>query len=426
MFSRIQTRYFRSLKAVDQVLAPMQALVGPNASGKTTFLDVIGLLSDLVRQRGDVRETILSRSASFDKLIWQGSERDSDPRDAFQLAVEAPIPKAVRARMAEDKRRFTFVRYELEVGFDAASNELGLNHETLSLRTSNEDDLPVQRDLFPLVRQDAPSIFVGKGRPGYKVVMKKTPGGNDNYYTEGAKSYSPSFRLGRGKLALAHIPADEASFPVSSWFRDLLETGVRKVVLNSQIIRRASPPGLGRDFQTNGANLPWVIAELRRDRQRFEHWLDHVRTALEDIADIDTIEREDDRHRYLVIKYANGAEVPSWLASDGTLRLLALTITAYLKDLDGVFLIEEPENGIHPRAIETVIQSLSSIYDGQVLIATHSPVALNMLDPAQILCFAKDSTGATDIVAGDRHPALQQWRQGKPDLGVLFAASILS
>ncbi len=197
MFSRIQTRYFRSLKAVDQVLAPMQALVGPNASGKTTFLDVIGLLSDLVRQRGDVREAILSRSASFDKLIWQGPERDSGPRNSFQLAVEAPIPTAVRARMAEDKRRFTLVRYELEIGFDAASNELGLNHETLSLRTDNEDELPAQRDLFPLVRQDAPSIFVGKGRPGFKVVMKKTPGGNDNYYTEGAKSYSPSFRRAR-------------------------------------------------------------------------------------------------------------------------------------------------------------------------------------------------------------------------------------
>ena len=118
--------------------------------------------------------------------------------------------------------------------------------------------------------------------------------------------------------------------------------------------------------------------------------------------------------------------VPSWLASDGTLRLLALTITAYLKDLNGVFLIEEPENGIHPRAIETVIQSLSSIYDGQVLIATHSPVALNMLEPAQVLCFAKDQSGATDIVAGDRHPALQHWKQGQPDLGVLFAAGILS
>ena len=426
MFSHIQTRHFRSLKAIDQRLGPMQALVGPNASGKTTFLDVIGLLSDLVRRRGDVRETILSRSASFHQLIWQGPGEDSQQRAAFQLAVEAPIPAAVRLRMADDKLRYTLVRYELEIGLDVANNELGLNHETLWLRTPDEERRPLQRDMFPLVPVDAPTIFVAKGRPGCKVVMKKTPGGNDNYYTEGAKSYAPSFRLGRSKLALAHIPADEASFPVSSWFRDLLETGVRKVVLNSQIIRQPSPPGLGLEFQTNGSNLPWVIAELRREPQRFADWLDHVRTALEDIADIDTVERQEDRHRYLVIKYANGAVVPSWLASDGTLRLLALTITAYLKDLDGVFLIEEPENGIHPRAIETVIQSLSSIYDGQVLIATHSPVALNMLDPAQVLCFAKDRSGATDIVAGDRHPALQQWKQGQPDLGVLFAAGILS
>ena len=159
-----------------------------------------------------------------------------------------------------------------------------------------------------------------------------------------------------------------------------------------------------------------MIAELRRDPERFSGWLEHVRTALEDVADIDTVEREEDRHRYLVIRYSNGAEVPSWLASDGTLRLLALTIPAYLNDLDDVFLIEEPENGIHPRAIETVIQSLSS----------HSPVALNLLDAAQVLCFAKDETGATDIVAGNRHPALQEWRRGHPDLGVMFASGILS
>lgn len=426
MFSRIQTRYFRSLKAVDQPLGRIQALVGPNASGKTTFLDVIGLLSDLVRRRGDVRETILSRSANFDKLIWQGPGVDRGSRTAFQLAVEAPIPDAVRSRMAEDKQQFSLVRYELEIGFDAATNELGLNHETLLLRTPGDDQRTPQRDMFPLVPEDAPLIFTGTSRRGFKVVMNKKLGGNDNYYTEGAKSYAPSFRLGRTKLALANIPADEVSFPVSSWFRDLLDSGVQSFVLNSQTIRHPSPPGLGLRFQTDGSNLPWVVAELRKDSQRFRGWLDHVRTALEDIADIDTVEREDDRHRYLVIKYSNGAVVPSWLASDGTLRLLALTIPAYLRDLDGVFLIEEPENGIHPRAIETVIQSLSSIYDGQVLIATHSPVALNLLEPAQVLCFAKDKTGATDIVAGSGHPALQQWKQGQPDLGVLFAAGILS
>jgi predicted ATPase len=421
MFSRIQTRHFRSLKAVNQELGPIQALVGPNASGKTTFLDVIGLLSDLVKQRGDVRDAVFSRSTRFDKLIWQGPGTSQ----SFQLAVEAPIPPQVRARMAEDKQQYDTVRYEVEIGMDQVGNELGLNHETLWLRTHAAEGADMQRTLFPASPADPPTILL-KSRKGLKVAFKKVPEGNDNYYPEGAVSYTPSFKLGRTKAALANIPADEKSFPVSTWFRGLLESGVQNVVLNSHAIRQPSPPGLGLRFQTDGSNLPWVIAELRRDPTRFAGWLDHVRTALEDVADIDTVEREEDRHRYLVIRYANGAEVPSWLASDGTLRLLALTIPAYLKDLDDVFLIEEPENGIHPRAIETVMQSLSSIYGGQVLVATHSPVALNLLDAKQVLCFAKDESGATDIVAGHRHPALQQWRRGQPDLGVLFAAGILS
>ena len=421
MFSRIQTRHFRCLKGVDQALGKMQALVGPNASGKTTFLDVIGLLSDMIRRRGDVREAVLARSANFDKLVWQGPGASN----TFQLAVEAPIPFAVRERMAPAKRHFDSVRYEIEVGLDSARNELGLNHETLWLRTAHADSSDQQRTLFPTTTLESPSVL-SQSKKGWLVALKKVQGGNDNYYPEGAQSYTPSFKLGRGKSALAHIPADDKSFPVSSWFRQLLESGVQNVVLDSQAMRQPSPPGLGLKFQTDGSNLPWVIAELRRDPVRFRGWLDHVRTALEDVHDIDTVEREENRHRYLVIRYANGAEVPSWLASDGTLRLLALTIPAYLNDLDDVFLIEEPENGIHPRAIETVIQSLSSIYGGQVLIATHSPVALNLLEAKQVLCFAKDTTGATDIVSGDRHPALQQWRQGQPDLGILFAAGILS
>jgi len=43
VFSRVQAEGFRSLRSVDQRMGPFQALVGPNASGKTTFLDVIDL-----------------------------------------------------------------------------------------------------------------------------------------------------------------------------------------------------------------------------------------------------------------------------------------------------------------------------------------------------------------------------------------------
>jgi predicted ATPase len=140
--------------------------------------------------------------------------------------------------------------------------------------------------------------------------------------------------------------------------------------------------------------------------------------------DIPTTARDDDRHRYIVLCYQGGLQVPSWMASDGTLRLLALTLPAYLTDFRGVYLIEEPENGIHPRAVETMYQSLSSVYDAQILMATHSPVILSVVDPRKVLCFARTPEGATDIVIGSEHPALRDW-QGETNLSTLFAAGVL-
>ncbi len=429
MFTRIQARRFRGLRCVDQTLGNFHGLIGPNASGKTTFLDVLAFLSDMMRFRGDVAEAVHKRSSDFRKLVWK--EQDS----SFQLAVEAQIPVEFHAKLDEihsklknGKKQYRIIRYEVQIGLE--SNEIGLDHETLTLLEVENPLKPVQRILFPEPRTSEREIFKqirGKKGPGQKLAIKKNPGRNDNYYPEGADSYSPSFRLGRTLSALANVPADSKNFPVSLWFRDTLAEGVKNFVLDSQVIKQPSPPGLGRTFQTNGSNLPWVIHDLLlKDKERFKLWLNHVRTSLEDIKDIRVFERDEDKHKYLVIEYANSAVVPSWLVSDGTLRMLALTIPAYLRDLNGVLLIEEPENGIHPKAVETVVQSLSSIYHGQVLIATHSPVIVNQLDPGRILCFAKDEDGAVDVISGDQHPALRLWKASEPDLGTLFASGILS
>ena len=228
------------------------------------------------------------------------------------------------------------------------------------------------------------------------------------------------------KSALANLPADETNFPISTWWRNLLNRGIQNFVLNSLLIRQASPPYQGMQFSTDGSNLPWVIDRLIKTApERFELWLDHVRSALPDLSTIRVIDRKDDRHKYIMLKYANGIEIPSWTSSDGTLRLLALTIPAYLSDIQGIYLIEEPENGIHPKAVETVLQSLSSVYDAQILLASHSPVVLGLIKPEEALCFAKDEEGATDIVSGHEHPALKNWT-GSPDFNVLFASGILS
>jgi len=163
---------------------------------------------------------------------------------------------------------------------------------------------------------------------------------------------------------------------------------------------------------------------IRSSPERFAGWLQHLQSALPDINGIRTVERPEDKHRYVVVNYHSVGDMPAWMVSDGTLRLLALTVLAYLPTFNGIFLIEEPENGIHPRAIEAMFDSLRSVYGAQVLVATHSPVILSIVDTKSVLCFAKTADGATDIVRGDMHPRLQKW-QCETDLGSLFAAGIL-
>jgi predicted ATPase len=178
-------------------------------------------------------------------------------------------------------------------------------------------------------------------------------------------------------------------------------------------------------FKPDGSNLPWVIHGLREtDQGRYRQWIAQLQTALPDIQDVTTVELPDTRHRFLQIVYRDGLKVPSWTASDGTLRMLALTLPAFLKDFKGIYLIEEPENGIHPMAMETVFQSLRSVYGAQILLATHSPVILGCAQTEDILCFKKAENGATDVVSGPDHPELRKWK-GSLNLSELYASGVL-
>ena len=48
MITLIEALNYRSLKYISQPLGPFHVLIGPNASGKSTFLDVVAFLGRLV------------------------------------------------------------------------------------------------------------------------------------------------------------------------------------------------------------------------------------------------------------------------------------------------------------------------------------------------------------------------------------------
>ncbi len=431
MITLIEARNFRLLRYIRQPLENFHVLVGPNASGKTTFLDVISFLGDIVST--DIDTAISKRSPVYEDLTFGGEGGD------IELAVEARIPDHIRALIWDDQA--DTIRYEIRLGLTTDTHEHAIHEERVVIFNSrvNEPEPVIQYEFFPQSSQDTETVLNRKYRlTSYRQIVRKSQKtGNDSFGAEtyeakegkgkhSGKGWMPSFRLGIKQSAVKGMPADERRSPATFWLRDLLVRQVQVFVLDSLNIRNPSPPGRrGPTFRPDGSNLPWVIASLRKENERrFQHWLDHLRTALPDIEDIRVVERPEDRHSYLTIRYNNGVTVPSWLVSDGTLRLLALTLPAYLTGFTGIYLIEEPENGIHPAAMETVYQSLSSVYGAQMLLATHSTVILGLVKPRQVLCFAKTVDGITDIVRGDEHPALRDWH-GEVDFSTLYASGVL-
>jgi predicted ATPase len=426
MISLIEALNYRCLRYVRQELGAFHLLVGPNASGKTTFLDVVGFLHDLVTE--GLEEAIRSRSANFYDLVW----RQTGHR--FEIGLEAPIP-APQREMLRDKQYDT-VRYEIAIQMDAASNDVGIAAEQAILKVEKSAASPARADL-PASRKGPETILTYEegggvrflfGSPVSSSEFTQRFGGDMAVIVAEGQEQESSFRVmrpGTKRCLLANVPENAAKFPVSTWLRQLLCDGVEPIALESRQLRRPSPPGQGIAFKPDGSNLPWVVWDLeRKSPERLKEWLAHLQTALPDLAEVKTVERPEDRHRYLTLAYGGALKVPSWNVSDGTLRLLSLTLPAYLPEFRGILLVEEPENGLHPLAIETAYQSLSSVYDGQVLLATHCPLLVAVAKPSEVLCFSKDSESATQIVSGDRHPELSDWR-GEVNLGTLFAAGVL-
>jgi predicted ATPase len=124
---------------------------------------------------------------------------------------------------------------------------------------------------------------------------------------------------------------------------------------------------------------------------------------------------------------SHGDPVPSWLLSDGTLRLMALTLLSFAasETTSDAYLIEEPENGLHPLAMQTMLEALSQPPDGmQVLLASHSPILLANLRLEDVLAFRRDRDGSAVVRRGEEVPELRDW-QGRANLADLFVSGVL-
>jgi hypothetical protein len=137
VIQHIEALRYRSLRYVSQPVKRFQVLVGPNASGKSTFLDVVAFLGDVLRVGptraailGDRKIDLAQRAPDPKHLVWMRKG------DRFELAGELSIPTDRRQLIPNGQ--YSACRYEIAIGKRADSEEVRLLAETLWLKPGGE------------------------------------------------------------------------------------------------------------------------------------------------------------------------------------------------------------------------------------------------------------------------------------------------
>jgi predicted ATPase len=172
----------------------------------------------------------------------------------------------------------------------------------------------------------------------------------------------------------------------------------------------------------SGDNLAAVLDALVSgpDRDAINNLEKGLRESIPSIKGISlpTVEGSNPTRKELMYSLsANGKGslvIPAQSVSEG-----ALLLTAYLALVFGetaeVLLIEEPENGLHPERLATVIELLRKIASGafgghprQVVITTHNPILLNYVEPKEVRVFQRDPEKGTFVKRMDEAPGIEK------------------
>ncbi len=148
-----------------------------------------------------------------------------------------------------------------------------------------------------------------------------------------------------------------------------------------------------RFLKEDAANIAPVLLRLREgNRSSYRRIVDTIRLILPFFSDF---ELESDNGRLLLAWRERGSDEVFDVsqASDGMLRVIALVMLLLQpeEDLPDVLILDEPELGLHPYAINVVgglIRAVST--KAQVIVATQSAAFVDCFDPEDIVVVERE------------------------------------
>ena len=374
-------------KATVKNLPKMLVLLGANGSGKSTFFDIMGFLSDALQNNSTVA---INRRGGFKEVISRGCDFN---KDTIKIEIKFRNKQL-------DNEHLPLITYSIEIGFDFTEGKAIIRREVLSYRRG---------------KYGRPWRFLD-----FTNGMGNAITNEEDYGKEGVKEQRMEQKIAASDILAIKGLGQFEQFKAIGAFRSLLE---KWYVSNFKIEygKSISDTGVANHLSVSGDNLAQVTKYMHDyHKEIFDIILEKLPQRIPGINKVEAIETQDGR---ILLRFKDETFQDPFVAryvSDGTIKMFAYMILLHDTDPHPLLCIEEPENFLHPDLLHQLCEEIREYSErgGQVFVSTHSPDFVNGLE-ADELFFLVKKEGFTTIKSAKDDKIVKEMHV-KNDLGWMW------
>ena len=378
----IELRNYRNIKDAKVDLGRFNVLIGPNNSGKSNFLQIFNLLNFFISEDITVVERCFSGKA-YDARFNIKPSGDKVNDDFF---IEIKF---------SSKDEETIFSYSLSISYGKDGKSInGVNYfissESLDFKKCNTPGKATS-----IFKRESEKIVFGDA-------LKKT------HIIESIPNYASVLRIlnliiSKSENHIYNIALESIQHIINTpvFYFSNVELSKGSFASNTRI-KSFEGRVISSDLENEIAYLmesgnkmayEAALKEILKIEDVFYQSYDH---PFENEGKIKAKEKTDETNYVVFVNHLSSFKSINKL-SDGSLLLLAL-ITKLFSSKNSLFLIEEPENSIHPKALLDLINLLRSFQGNkQFLITSHSMPLVSLCKPEELLFSSIDKSGRSEI-----------------------------
>ncbi|QTA79654.1 AAA ATPase-like domain-containing protein [Desulfonema limicola] len=356
MIKQLYIDNFKALNNFTIKLKPLTVLIGENASGKTSVIQAINLMLNLVKI--DLDNYIKSRNWSIGDMKSQLSGKKNI---TFIVTFEFKI---------NDNKNYE-IEWEFIFNPVIKDEKIYIRNEKITNITTSELLLEVN----------------SQGIMRYNEETKE-------------KESIPPLNLTASFIKNIDELKDINKYPILACIKKfLIESDSFDLLLPDKLSQNSR--GKVDTIGYNGQNLAAFIHGLGKDQQKKLE--ERLRKYLNFVSKINT-KKEGKGWGWIKLSTTevflnNIINVKSYHLSEGTLRMIAIASLAEINKKSGIILLEEIENGINPNHVEILshdLQDISKLRNRQIILTTHNSVLLDYFPEDSIVFLWRNEDGTVN------------------------------